>query len=582
MSFNRNKVLIYLYLFPAFLHFIPVSSQPVLKYDQNQTPEWKEVIEMYQELDSLFPEAKLIQAGHTDSGHPLHLFIIDTKKEFKPLPGQNVLLINNGIHPGESCGIDASLDFASNLLFSQNKYKPILDELTICIIPVLNVGGSLNRGPYNRANQNGPLMQGFRGNSLNLDLNRDFIKLDTKNIQSLISIIQQWDPDIFIDTHTSNGADYPYILTLITTQKNKLEEPVSSWLHEKMVPHLFDDMKKRGFELTPYIQPFKQFPEDGIIAFYDHPRYTTGYASLFAVPGFTTEAHMFKTYEQRVTGTREFITSAAEYLAKHPVEINQAKEIARKSIVNKKEFVIHRELDTTKFSTFRFRGYEKKEVISKVTGLPTYYFDHSSPWERRIPYYDTYKESKRIKAPHYYIIPQGWTHVIDRLKWNGVNMMKLEKDSLFFVEYYRIQNYDTYPQPYNGHYKHYNTKVESHRDSILFLKGDYLVPVNQEANNYIVEVLEPEAHDSFFNWNFFDSILSRKEYFSSYVFDTLAIRLLEEDPGLRKELNEKKSKEPLFAQNHRQQFSYIYENSPYSENSYLRYPVMRYFPGEEK
>lgn len=572
---NINLRIIYCIL-AGFFNFFPAGSQPLLKYNQNQTPEWPEVIQMYHELDSIFPEAKLIEAGFSDSGRPIHLFIINKKGEFKPGKDLNVILINNGIHPGESCGIDASIEFASELLYNQKEYRAILDELTICIIPVLNVGGSLNRNPWNRANQNGPELQGFRANALNMDLNRDFIKLDTKNVQSLVSIIRQWDPDIFIDTHTSNGADYPYILTLITTQKDKLAEPVSSWLHGKMVPHLFDDMKNKGFELTPYVQPYKQFPEDGIIAFYDYPRYTTGYASLFAIPGFTTEAHMFKPYKLRVIGTLEFMYSAAEYLALNHIELNHAKKSAREKIANKTDFVIHRELDTTVFNTFRFKGYEKKEVISRVTGLQSYYFDQSSPWEKDIPYYDTYKVTKQIKAPSYYLIPQGWTHVIDRLQWNGVLMEKLDKDSLFFVEYYRIISYDTYPQPYNGHYKHVNTKVQTLRDSILFLKGDYMIPVNQEANNYLVEVLEPESHDSFFNWNFFDSILSRKEYFSSYVFDTLAIRPLENEPVLRKDLEEKKNREPNFAQNHRQQLNYIYENSVYSEESYLRYPVMRY------
>jgi hypothetical protein len=323
--------------------------------------------------------------------------------------------------------------------------------------------------------------------------------------------------------------------------------------------------------------PYRGFPENGLVAFYDHPRYTTGYASLFAIPGFTTEAHMFKTYSNRVKATRLFVESCAWRLADHHKTIAKLKREARKQIQQKTEFVIRRTLDTTQYRTITFKGFLKTDSISPVTGLPTFRFDQNSSWEKEIPYYDHYKTTKLIEAPDFYIIPSAWQEVTDRLRLNGVEMMPLEKDTTLFVEYYRIGEFETYPNPYNGHYKHYNTRVESFRDSIPFLEGDLMVPMNQISNQYIVEVLEPEADDSFFNWNFFDSILSRKEYFSSYVFDTLAVRLLENDPKLKDSFKQKQKEDAGFASSHRQQLGYIYENSPYSEKTYRRYPVMRFF-----
>ena len=71
---------------------------------------------------------------------------------------------------------------------------------------------ALNRNSTTRTNQNGPESYGFRGNARNYDLNRDFIKSDTKNAKTFAQIFHLVQPDVFIDNHVSNGADYQYIL----------------------------------------------------------------------------------------------------------------------------------------------------------------------------------------------------------------------------------------------------------------------------------------------------------------------------------------------------------------------------------
>jgi len=151
---------------------------------------------------------------------------------------KRVLLINNGIHPGEPEGIDASMMLARDLL----KGNKIPANVVICIIPLYNIDGSHNRTSTSRANQNGPLAYGFRGNSRNLDLNRDFIKTDSKNSASFQQIFNTWNPEVFVDTHTSNGSDYQYTMTLIPTQKDKLNQVLSTYLTGQMVPSLYKEM----------------------------------------------------------------------------------------------------------------------------------------------------------------------------------------------------------------------------------------------------------------------------------------------------------------------------------------------------
>ncbi|MCF8379502.1 MAG: hypothetical protein K9H49_07995 [Bacteroidales bacterium] len=557
-------------------------SQSDLKFEQNQTMTWSETINFYQSLETNYSGCKLITAGETDSGKPLHLFIISGNEVFDPLAlkKQNkcVMMINNGIHPGEPCGIDASAKFAKEVLENTQEYKEVLENTVILIIPILNIGGALNRGEFHRANQNGPLEHGFRANSMNMDLNREFIKLDTKNVKSFVEIFQKWDPDILIDTHTSNGADYQYTITVIANQKDKLDPGISEYLYDRMLPKLSRDMKETPFESIPYVMSYdNRNPENGIIAFMDYPRYTTGYASLFNTISFTLETHMFKEYKDRVLSTYYYIMHTAQFLSENAGDIQNIRNIAKENSRNKSNFVLGWELDTSYFETINFKGYEIKYKTSKVSGQETYYFDRESPWEKPIKNYTQYKPVLTVNKPDFYIIPQAWGEVINRLKLNGVEMTELTLDTTLEVDYYYIRDYKTYPQAYNGHYKHSNIMLEKYHGALPFFQGDYLIPTNQISNEYIVQVLEPEGEDSFFSWNFFDAILSRKEYFSPYVFDDKAADILKNDPDLALRFEKMRTDDPNFGSNHYAQLRFIYENSEYSEKSYNRYPVTRYF-----
>lgn len=558
------------------------TAQPALKYEKNQTLTWQESIQLYQYLDDSFENCELTIAGETDAGKPLHLFIISNENLFNPVEarkaGRAVILINNGIHPGEPCGVDASAKFARDVLENPGEYDAMLDSVVICIVPILNVGGALNRGEYHRTNQNGPLEHGFRANAINNDLNRDFVKMDTRNARSFVKILRDWDPDILIDTHTSNGADYQYVITLIATQRNKLDAALSKYMYSEMLPTLFKDMEDTPYEMTPYVMSKdRRNPANGIIAFMDYPRYTTGYASLFNTIGFTLESHMFKPFRDRVLSTYHFINSSSNFLADHKSDILALRAAAKESIRQKNEYTLQWKLDTLQYDNIMFKGYEILYRTSEISGQQTYYFDKESPWEKQIRNYTNYIPLTTITAPDYYIVPSAWKRVVEMLKLNKIEMYPISKDTTIEVEYYYIDEYNTSPSPYNGHYMHSSTRVKTEKGKLDFLAGDMFIPVNQSANEFIVQVLEPEAVDSYFNWNFFDPILSRKEYFSPYVFDEMARDILDNDPDLKSEFKLKKGNDPTFANDHYGQLRFIYERSPYSEKTLMRYPVARLF-----
>jgi hypothetical protein len=243
--------------------------------------------------------------------------------------------------------------------------------------------------------------------------------------------------------------------------------------------------------------------------------------------------------------------------------------------MEREEFTLQWELDTSRFEMIPFKGYVAKTAASKVTGMQRYYYDREETWEKEIPYYKYFKPLITVDVPGYYILPSAWQEVVHRLNLNKVEMHPLPTDTLLEVEVYYIDSYETVKQPYNGHYRHYDVKVNKKVEKLQLYAGDYLVPTGQKAIEYLVQTLEPRGYDSFFNWNFFDEVLFRNEYFSPYIFEETAEKLLNENPELRREFERKKKEDPKFAGNAYGQLRFIYERSPWSEPTYMRYPVYR-------
>lgn len=512
----------------------------------------------------------------TDAGYPLHLVMVSDDGKFDPLQwhkqNKAVILINNGIHPGEPDGIDASMMLVRDIVI--NKIK-LPGNVALAFIPVYNIGGCLNRNSYSRANQNGPKEYGFRGNAQNLDLNRDFTKSDSKNAKSFAQIYHFVDPDILIDNHVSDGADYQHTMTILTTQYNKLGAELGGWLKNKFEPQLYKSMADKGWDMVPYVSFETAGPEKGMVMFYDSPRYSSGYTTLFQTIGFMPETHMLKPYKQRVLSTYSFSETMIEKASLNAKELIAERKKARQQVSAQKSFALKWNVDTSKYSYVTFKGYEQAYKPSDATGLSRMYYDRTKPFTKQVRFFDTFKPNDIIEAPKAYIIPQGWWTVIDLLKLNGVQMQRFTKDTIIDVQAYHIDDYKSYPKPYEKHHKNMAVKTSVMNQQVRFLKGDYIIWLNQPANRYLVEMLEPTGDDSFFSWNFFDAVLQQKEGYSDYRWDDLAAEVLKNNPGLKAKLEEKKKTDEKFAANASAQLNFIYINSPYYEPSHNRYPVYR-------
>ena len=541
-----------------------------------ETATYHETIQYYKDLADRYSEISIREIGDTDSGKPLHIVTLNMNgsgDNFEDLHQDNrILFINNGIHPGESDGIDATMMLYRDLV--QGKIEAPKNTV-IVTIPIYNVGGSLNRNSTTRTNQNGPKEYGFRGNARNYDLNRDFIKADTKNARTFAQIFHLVQPDVFIDNHVSNGADYQYTLTHLFTQHNKLGGDMGNYIHTKMMPQLEQKLEAKSWDITPYVNLFNRIPESGFTQFLDSPRYSTGYTTLFNTFGMMIETHMLKTYKQRVEGTYELMKSMIEITEEQGDNIATLRKEQSNLWSAGKSYPLTWTVDTTKTTTLNFKGYEGEMIPSELTGAKRLKYDQSKPFTKDITYQNYYRAMDSVVIPKAYVIPQGWHNVIDLLTLNNVEFTKLKNDTTFTVESYKIANYETRKSPYEGHYAHYNTKVKSSAEKFSFKKGDYLISTDQKALRYLLETLEPTAPDSFFNWNFFDTILQQKEGFSPYVWEDKAQQFLKENPKLQIEYNVKISYDEDFANNWYAQLDWIYKQSKHYEKSHLQYPVYR-------
>ena len=546
-----------------------------IDFNDTKTNTYQEVIAFYKQLSEIHPTIKILEAGPTDAGLPLHMVVYNKESyfDFKKISKEKaVLFINNGIHPGEPDGIDASMKLFSEL--ASGVVNAPENTVIVCI-PVYNIGGALNRNSSSRANQNGPEEYGFRGNARNYDLNRDFIKSDSKNARAFAEVFHKINPDVFIDTHVSNGADYQYTLTHLFTQHNKLGGELGTYLQQTFIPEFEQNLLNKEWEITPYVNVFNRPPDAGFSQFFDSPRYSTGYTTLFNTLGMMIETHMLKPYKNRVEGTYEILKTMLELTDKNYIKIKELRAKANKNYLPGSSYPIGWQIDSTQVSSLNFKGFEATYKTSDVTGQNRLFYDREKPFSKQVEYYNYFKPTNEVKIPVAYVIPKGWWNVIDLLKINQIKLTELKKDTTITAEVYRIEDYKTRTTPYEGHYLHYETKVSKKMEQITVSKGDFLVFSNQPGIRYLLETLEPEATDSFFNWNFFDTILQQKEGFSPYVFEEVALELLNNNIELKQEFEIKKESDESFKNNWYAQLNWLYKKSEYYEEAHLRYPILR-------
>ena len=551
---------------------------PFESSNQDQTTTLAQCIAFYERLAQDFPGVlQWLEIGVSDGGVPIHAGVVTAdgmfERESLKRAGRPIFFNNNGIHPGEPEGIDACMALVRDFCIDPARRTQLQDTVFL-FIAAYNVDGCLNRANTSRVNQLGPQAFGFRANTRNLDLNRDFIKCDTLEAQAFNRFFCAWDPEVMVDTHTSNGADYAYTMTLIHTQSDKLGGDLGDFLRETMLPAIYAQMDTRGWPTCPYVHPVIESPDQGIEHMLDSARFSTGYAALHHTIGFMPETHMLKPFADRYAATRALVETVLQFTVDNGKQIQALRLRARNDGQAAKCWPVLWRIDYDRPSTFRFKGCKAVHQPSTLGHYLRLAYDRKQPWEHDIPVYQRCAVVESVATPRAYLIPQAWREVAERLHWNGVNLQRVTSDEAVPARLYLVDSVTSRATPYEGRMFHDAVVLSTLQTTVQARVGDYLVPLDQPRARYAVETLEPMAHDSFFRWGFFNSILEKKERFSAYLFEDTASEMLQAEPELQRSFAQWKLDHPQLLADQDAVLDFLFAHGQrFHEPSWRRYPV---------
>ena len=543
-----------------------------------ETDNYEGTIAYAKRLAKQFKEVHYQSIGQTAQGRDIPLLIVDENGNTNPKrihkSGKNIILVQSCIHPGEPNGKDAMFMLIRNMLTGR-EYRDLLDDFSFLFIPVLSPDGLANFSPYNRINQNGPKETGWRVNAQGLNLNRDFTKLDSPEIRSFTSLFNEWQPDLFFDTHATDGADYQYVTTYSVENFGNYDEGITRWMSEVWEPKIKMAMIEQNMPITRYIEFHPWGDPTGSL--YDESfsaMFSEAYTTARNCPGILLETHMLKPYKDRVFSTYRMITETLKIICNDKDSFNNALTQAKKNDLTLKEVPINMQSELNDTIWEDFLGYHFDTVYSDITGGWYYSYDPTRPETRKIRRILSTRPEKNLSVPKEYIIPAQYAEVIDIVKAHGFDINYLKSEKTLQVNTYRFSNVEFMPKPSEGHCRVAHFDTEEITKEVTFPKGSAVVKTSQNGVRLLMNLLEPEMKGSLFEWGFFNHVLQRVEYFEIYKMEPMAKAMLAADPFLKEQFDAWRTSFPKDKQPSQYAImNWFYERSPYCDKNYLIYPL---------
>jgi murein tripeptide amidase MpaA len=557
---------------------------PAERTDYRETPTYDETLAFIRRLEAASPWVRLTFFGRSGEGRQLPLVLAAKGSTFTPqsarASGKPVVLVQACIHAGESDGKDAGLALLRDVAVTKSRAE-LLDRVVLLFIPVYNVDGHERRSPYNRINQNGPREMGRRSNATNLNLNRDYVKADAPETRAWLRLWNLWSPDLFIDCHVTDGADYRYNVTHQYERHENVMPTVRAWAEDFFERRVFPAAEASGSLLSPYLV-FRdnRDPSKGIEGFVSTPRFATAYAPVLRNrPALLIETHMLKDHRTRVQGTYDVLAASLAEVNRNPQGLLRAVREADEEVVREgktydagRKVALSVEL-TDRPRTITLKGFESRTERSDVSGAERVIWT-DRPADIHVPFYDDARASRSVAPPLFYVVPPQWAEVIDLLALHGVRFERLRSPLTAEVESYRLREPRWSPRSFEGR-RLVTFKTEPLKERRTFPAGSVLVPLAQPNARVALHLLEPEAPDSLVAWGFFDAIFEQKEYGEDYMLEKLAREMLAKDEKLKREFEARLASDEKFAASPRERLNFFYERSPYWDRSLGVYPVAR-------
>lgn len=541
------------------------------------TPTYDETVDWLRRLATAAPEIEMVSLGRSPQGRDLWLVVATADGVFSPAAlrrsGKPILLAQGGIHSGEIDGKDAGLMLLRDMTVRDTK-RALLDGAHFLFVPIFNVDGHERRSPFGRVNQRGPREMGWRTTARNLNLNRDYAKLDTPEMQMMIGAIETWQPDLYLDLHVTDGVDYQYDITWGYAGRQAYSPSIAGWLDATFTPALKRNLSAMGHVPGPLV--FAIDNRDVTRGLFDWsasgPRFSDGYGGARHLPTVLVENHSLKPYDQRVLGTYVLLESALDVLGRHGSALREAtaEDRARRPGTVPVAFTVDRDAPP---ATVDFAGIVSRTWPSEASGVDEVTWT-GEPVTLEVPVVEPTLVAASVERPRAYWVPPAWPEVIDRLAIHGIEMERIAAPRPVDVEMYRVEDAALDAQPLEGRARVSATPVLEARSEV-FPPGSVRIPTDQPLGDLAILLLEPASPDSFFQWGFFLEIMQRTEYIEGYVMAPMAEAMMTEDPALRSAFEAALEADPALAEDPRARLAWFYRQTPFFDDRWALYPVAR-------
>ena len=551
---------------------------PAEASDYARTPRYAQTMEWFQRLDEASPAASLVAFGRSPQGRALNAVVLSSDGIASPeaarASGKPVILLQAGIHAGEIEGKDALMALSRELLFGAD--RALLEPVILVLVPIFNVDGHERFGPYNRINQNGPAEMGWRATAQNLNLNRDYIKADAPEMQAWLRLWQAWQPDLLVDLHNTDGADYQYAMTWAYETGPDIHGALGAWQRKTFDGAVKPALAKAGWPVAFYVN--MQNWDDlraGLVEGVSAPRFSTGYAAASGRAGLLLESHMVKDHKTRALATLATLREVLRAIAADPAALKAAVAAADGERFHADQPVPLAFDLTAKTEAMDFLGYAETRTPSEISGGTWVQYDQSRPETFSLPVQREIAVTASAAAPAAYLIPPQWTAVIERLQLHGIRMQRLPAAVRVAGERHRFSKVEWAPRPFEG--RHLVTTLESSLEPVdtEVPAGSWLIDMDQPRARLAALLLEPASGDSLVRWGFFDTIFEEKEYAEARVLERIAREMLAADAALKREFEKRVASDAAFAGDPQARLRFFYERSPYFDQAWMRYPVIR-------
>jgi hypothetical protein len=558
-----------------------------------RTGRYDETIALCAAFAQHYPEAvRCLEFGTTPEGRPMQALVVSRSGALSPEAARErgipVVLMQGGIHSGEIDGKDAGFLALREVLEGQAA-PGALERLVWVFVPVFNVDGHERFGAWNRPNQRGPEQMGWRTTAQNYNLNRDYAKADSPEMQAMLRLVQTWDPIATIDLHATNGAQFEHDISIQVEPLHSGDAALREAglaLRERTMA----DLAAQGSLPLPFYPSFEDY-EDPASGFEDGvapPRFSTGYFPLRNRLAMLVETHSWKEYPVRVRITRNTVVSVLEQVARQGrdwmalAQAADARDLGGQPVA----------LDYAASPDSRiidFRGYAYTRTPSDISGAMMTRYDETRPQVWKVPLREVVLPRTTVQAPRGgYLVPPGFAAIVaDKLDVHGIAHERVDcaaprwaglcaasGTSTPVVEVFRATTKEFAAEPVEGHQR---LRIEGQwrAEPRALQSGALFVPIAQPNARLAMALLEPMAPDSLLQWGLFNNAFERKEYMEAYVAEAVAREMLAADPELRSRFERRVREDSAFAGNPSARLEFFHRLHPSWDERLDLYPVMR-------